>query len=133
MKKLPHFKASFVTETFFAEIPKDRINQGHCFAWAYIAYNLFEDVELWDTDIHAFIKYKGKFYDSDRPNGEDDWEDLPANNFGKKTWGAQLVARNQPIEEFKDLWTGNPEQYGYESWNALEIIALETLHHGGYQ
>lgn len=132
MKKLPHFKASFVTETFFSHIPQDRINHGHCFAWAYIAFNLFEGVELWDTDNHAFIKYHGKFYDSDRPNGEEDWKDLPACNFGNTVYGRPLEARCQPIEEFKDLWQGNPERYGV-TWNELEIAALETLQHGGYQ
>lgn len=131
MKKLPHFKASFVTETFFSHIHRDRINRGHCFAWAYIAFNLFEGVEIWDTDSHAFVKYQGKFYDSDKPEGEEDWKDLPANNFGQTHYGRKLVARCQPIEEFKDLWHGNPENYGY-TWDELEVAALETLQHGGY-
>jgi hypothetical protein len=130
--KLPNFKASFITENFFAHVPKHRINKGHCFAWSYIAYHLFEGVEIWDTDNHAFVKYKGKFYDSDRPNGEKDWKDLPACNFGQTPYGRELVARCQPLEEFKDLWAGNPEQYGY-TWDMLETVALETLEQGGYQ
>lgn len=35
-------------------------------------------------DCHAFVRDKitGKFYDAERPNGEEDWRDLPATNFG---------------------------------------------------
>lgn len=55
------------------------INEGRCWLWAYIAYRLYPEVELWSTGVHAFIRHQGKFYDSERPRGERDFNKLPAN------------------------------------------------------
>jgi hypothetical protein len=125
MKKLPNFKASFITETFFSDVPRKNINKGRCFAWAYLAFKIFDGVELWDTWGHAFIKYRGKFYDSDRPRGEKDWRDLPANKAGHS------IAKRRSAPSFKLFWHGNPETFGF-TWNSLDKQAKETLHHGGY-
>jgi len=86
MKKLHGpLNVDFINKTFFKEY-KDVavINQGECFLWAYIAYRLYKNVELWDMECHAFVRDKvtGKFYDSERPLGEENWKDLPATNFG---------------------------------------------------
>lgn len=56
------------------------INQGRCWLWAYIAFRLYPRVELWTTGVHAFVRFQGKFYDSERPLGEEDHNNLPANS-----------------------------------------------------
>ena len=74
------FRPELVTkafeEEFFRQNPEE-INDGWCFQWAYMAYIAFNDVELCSVPGHAFIKYKGKYYDSERLNGVDDWMELP--------------------------------------------------------
>ena len=77
----------YINRTFF---PNDlnnlrEINNGRCFLWAYIAYELYEHAQLCDIGAHAFIhsKLDDKFYDSEKPDGECDWVDLRATNFGK--------------------------------------------------
>jgi hypothetical protein len=73
----------FINRTFFPSDNPSKINTGRCFLWAYIAFRLYKGVELWTHEAHAFVKYRGKFYDSQRPHGEEDWRDLPATNFGQ--------------------------------------------------
>lgn len=73
------------------------INAGYCDEFAReIAYDypgLERDgnlVEIWSTGFfdadengmsdlpaHAFVKWKGKYYDAEDPNGVEDWRDLP--------------------------------------------------------
>lgn len=84
MKKLRHFQPALITATYFPHFlgnPK-LINQGRCWQWAWLARKTFTNVELWDTCEHAFVRYQGKFYDSERLLGEVNWEDLPAARFG---------------------------------------------------
>jgi hypothetical protein len=84
-KKLHQFDPQLITKEFFPEHVNapHLINHGKCFAWAYAAHKMFKGVEVWDVQgkwSHAFIydpKNK-KFYDSERPNGVDDWRTLPA-------------------------------------------------------
>jgi hypothetical protein len=49
---------------------------------------------------HAFVRSKktGKFYDSERPKGVDDWKELPATNWGK---GCGCGRCQQPARKFK--------------------------------
>jgi hypothetical protein len=103
MRKLSSkLNVSFITKTFFPDVYAPDINCGDCWMWAYYAWSIYKDVELWDIDCHAFIKYNGKFYDSERPRGVKDWRKLPATEYGndcdrprkrtqktfKKEWGA---------------------------------------------
>jgi hypothetical protein len=86
MKKLDGpLDVAFINRTFFSDYKDVKIiNEGECFLWAYHAYRLYKDVELWDMETHAFVRSKstGKFYDSEKPEGEKDWKDLRATNFG---------------------------------------------------
>jgi hypothetical protein len=49
------------------------VNYGDCYKWAWIAYKIFNDVELWSHESHAFIRYRRKFYDSETLNGIENW------------------------------------------------------------
>ena len=125
MRKLKNFDPNFITETFFSEIDPEEINMGQCFQWAYLAYNLFENVELWDLPHHAFVKYKGKYYDSECPNGEKDWRDLPASNWGR--W--YKTPRRQTPSAFKRDWFLQTKRFD-TSWNELETLAKELINQG---
>ena len=99
----------FINQTFFPnDIPKE-INTGRCFLWAYIAFRLYKRVELWSFNSHAFVRYEDKFYDSERPLGEDDWKDLPATNWGAIHDPAIRVSPKQFKSE--DEWAGPARQY----------------------
>lgn len=99
----------FINRNFFPnDIPKE-INYGRCFIWAYIAFRLYKRVELWSFNVHAFVRYDGKFYDSERPLGEDDWKDLPATNFGVRHDPAIRVSPKQFKSE--DEWAGPAREY----------------------
>lgn len=84
MNKLPDFDAQLITETFFPDSVDHpwEINSGECMEWAYLAYLIFEHVELWDTyPNHAFVKWNGLFYDSEAIHGKEDPFDLAATCF----------------------------------------------------
>src|SRR5271157_2160841 len=74
------FRPELITQAFeeerFRNNPEE-INTGYCFQWAYMCYIAFNDVELLSVPGHAFVRYKGKYYDSERLNGVSDWKDLP--------------------------------------------------------
>jgi hypothetical protein len=71
------------------------INDGLCEDFAHDIISLFPESELYWCDdeersddpnsfylpenymVHAFVKYKGKFYDSDCPKGTKQWKKLP--------------------------------------------------------
>jgi len=100
MKRL---NANLITNTFFPEYVERPyiINCGLCFEWAYIAYMLFDDIELWSNKNHAFIKYNGKFYDSESPEGVCDLEILNCNaSFDLK----YLDSKAQRLSEFVEQW-----------------------------
>ena len=101
MKKLNGpLNVRFINRHFFPKQPEFTINQGECFLWAYLAYRLYDDVELWDMGSHAFVRSKrtGKFYDSERPQGVKNWKDLPATNWGH---GCGCGRCQQPARKFK--------------------------------
>jgi hypothetical protein len=125
MKKLSPLNARFITETFFPQY-KDKpqvINYGQCFQWAYIAFHLFEDVELWDTHTHAFIKYKGKFYDSERPDGVLNWRDLPQADCRCK-YCSNAVMHDECA--FKKEWRHASKTYGIK-WIRLRKQVKQVL------
>lgn len=114
----------FINRTFFREY-KDVsvINQGECFLWAYHAYRLYKNIELWHMDAHAFVRSKdtGLFYDSERPDGVENWEDLPATNFGQ---GCGCFKCQRPPRKFKTAgkfrrsWTGCAERFNVK-WDKV--------------
>lgn len=87
------------------------INEGDCFRWAYVAYLIyggtlvsFENKWL----AHAFIKIDGKYYDSESPDGVNDWRELM---FFKEHPTRIRVTLPIEMEErkFADFWHFKPE------------------------
>ena len=125
MKKLNGpLDVAFINRTFFSKyLDVSVINMGECFLWAYLAYRLYDNVELWDMGAHAFVRSKttGKFYDSERPNGEEDWKDLPATNFGQ---GCGCPRCQQPARKFatagkfRRSWKGCTKRFGVK-WDKI--------------
>jgi hypothetical protein len=69
-------------------IPLDRINNGWCAEFAEDVLKelggspdgvtIHEDSELGNYDYsHTFLKFEGKFYDAEAPDGVEDWTRLP--------------------------------------------------------
>lgn len=116
----------FINETFFPEY-KDVsvINEGECFHWAYVAFRLYKGVQLWDISTHAFVRYDGKFYDSERPLGEEDWKDLPAANFGV---GTSYEARPISPREFKKAWRGSARRFRVV-WKDVRAQVQKVVQH----
>jgi len=56
------------------------INKGYCFNWAMLAYRTYGGKLCTVTNYsgHAFIKLKGKYYDSETPKGVKNWRLLKA-------------------------------------------------------
>lgn len=106
-KKLRRFDPALVTKEFFPEHINSPhlINHGRCFVWAYAAHKIFRGVEIWDVQgrwSHAFVynpKTK-KFYDSERPEGVDDWQTLPAS----RECGQNLKAGPRKMSKFLRDW-----------------------------
>jgi hypothetical protein len=120
VKKLPTFKPSLVTKEFFSGYDDvSVINEGECFIWAYTAYVIFQGVEVWYNDHHAFVKYRNRFFDSERLKGVSDWRDLPA------TEGGGMAAKTS-IVNFKKAWAHNPRNFG-TSWDQIEANARKVL------
>lgn len=109
---------AFINKTFFPEyLDVAVINYGECFVWAYIAHRLYSNIELWDMEAHAFVRSEetGKFYDSERPKGVDDWRDLPAANFGQGCgcFSCQKGAQKySSIATFRDVWKEQQKRLG---------------------
>lgn len=124
MKKLQSFKPSLVTKEFFSDY-KDVsvINEGECFIWAYLAHHIFIDVELWYNSSHAFVKHRGRFYDSETLKGSPDWADLPATEGGG-------IPRKVSVNGFQEGWKGQPKWYG-TSWAKLESQARKLIRKHG--
>lgn len=62
--------------------PKE-INTGLCDQWANAVKDAFPDAEIWETHwneatiMHQFIKLGELFYDAERPQGVQDYMNLP--------------------------------------------------------
>ncbi len=105
----------FINQTFFSKDKDVReINKGRCFLWAYIAFRLYKRVELWSFGNHAFVKHEGRFYDAERPLGEEDWKDLPATNFGK---GCGCYACCQPAHQVSPKQFKTAQYWGKNARN----------------
>lgn len=68
------------------ELTPQMCNQGFCDDFANNLKKLYPQAELWQTFTsanpntavgHIWVKYKGKHYDAETPNGVSDWIDLP--------------------------------------------------------
>lgn len=122
MHKLPNFRPNLVTKSFFPTYTDVAvINHGECFLWAYASFLMFENIELWDVDAHAFVKYRGRFYDSQVLRGSPDWQDLPATERC-----GMVAAKYKSPTDFKRMWSENPRRFN-TTWRAIEAKAKRIL------
>lgn len=124
--KLDYFQPELVIETFPEPTLRNnppQINRGYCMRWAYCAHQMFEDVELWSMIAHAFIKYNDKFYDAERLQGEEDWRNLPACNFGIIN-GIEQSGESHSLLQFKNL---NSYPIIRHDWNWYDHLIREFL------
>jgi hypothetical protein len=126
----------FINNKFFSHHTRaSDINQGECFLWAYLAYRLYKNVELWDMGAHAFVRDKvtGKFYDSERPQGEEDWKELPATNWGQ---GCGCSRCQQPARKFnvarkfRKAWIGMTKKHKVQ-WEAIDLKIKKVIEEYG--
>ncbi len=68
------------------ELTPEMCNQGFCDDFANNLRKLYPGAELWQTYTsanpnmavgHVWVKYKGRYYDAETPNGVSDWKDIP--------------------------------------------------------
>jgi hypothetical protein len=105
----------FINQTFFrSDTDVKEINKGRCFLWAYIAFRLYKKVELWSFGNHAFVRFDGRFYDAERPLGEEDWKDLPATNLGS---GCGCPSCSRPAEHISPKKFKSSEYWGRNARN----------------
>jgi hypothetical protein len=93
--------------------PKN-LAHGFCFYFAYAFHKIlgaelytYKKISLYCTPgvevIHAFVKYRGKFYDGDNLSGTDGWVELqPYFRLGQ-------TCDPQPLSEFLTDWEISPE------------------------
>lgn len=111
------FHKDIVTKVFFPHESIELINTGYCYDWAYIAYCLWKEVELWSNNIHAWIKVGNKFWDSESL-GEQDFNELPC-LIRNPWWVEDMVKANHiSIEDFKDFWMKNG-RLKYDHWDRM--------------
>lgn len=113
MRKLSgKINGQLITKEFFPlEVGNERqINCGDCYRWAYIAYKLYEEVDLYSTEHHAFPYQRGYFFDSESPYGEEDLEDLACNKICR-AYGHEGDAFFQEEDDFEEFWADNGSFY----------------------
>ena len=128
MKKLSPFNPQLITEAYFPQFVKtpDQINYGQCFEWALYAYDTFEQLELFDVGIHAFVRYNSKFYDSERLKGVKDWQDLPAADLKRDVFGDFIPLTKYSRQEFVNTWRTQPMRFG-TSWEEMSANVEKVL------
>lgn len=78
-----------------------QINNGSCFNWAFLAKKLLgRKATLWNLGSHhAFVKYNGRFYDAECPEGVKNYLSLPCN---RGHYDPQ--AKRWEVQEFIEFW-----------------------------
>lgn len=128
MKRLTGpLNVKLITEEFFPSYvgAEAIINEGQCMFWSYIAYKLYSGVELWSNEDHAFVKYNGKFYDSETPKGVDRWQELPCNSRGL-AYGQIEKSHMQRLDRFKSYWLRHG-RYGTMVWDRFDEHVQDYL------
>ena len=87
------------------KLPKD-INRGNCYRWAYVAYMLYggDLISVERFGAHAFIKIGNKYYDSESPQGVEDWKHLPFFTKPSAVDVSDKDAIQLPPEKFQTYW-----------------------------
>lgn len=113
------FDASFICKAFYPQEWKDKrlssINMGKCYDWAYKAFCLWLDVELWTTENHAWVKCGDLFFDSEALSGSPSVDRIPCNV--RCGWD-EVEPTPMDAESFKDFWNvyGGGRRH---HWNSL--------------
>lgn len=84
--------------------PVSKINQGHCYRWAYLAHKL-HGVKLYSNYYHAFIKIDDAFYDAEMLHGVKSWRSLPFFQKNKKC--TNKVECHRDLIHFMESWDLN--------------------------
>lgn len=102
------FDASFISKVFYPREWKygllSSINTGRCYDWAYKAFCLWSDTELWTTERHAWVRCGDKFFDSESPNGVPSVDKIPCNE--RYGWD-EVEPTAMTVESFKEFWNEN--------------------------
>lgn len=93
---------TFLNSTFFSGYHNvGDINCGRCYDWAYYAYCLYPNVELWSTADHAWVYYDGRHWDAEVIRGRMHFSLLPIHK-GIKNFIDSPLQLSAP--DFKRLW-----------------------------
>jgi hypothetical protein len=132
MIRMPrHFNGLFVTRHFFPEFLRHDnrrgINGGYCYDWAYLAYRMFEGVQLWTTDYHAWIRIGRKWHDSETNRfGVLNFMELGCNYRNSPIPWESQPPRSMDVEEFKTFW--NREGSGHRfHWDSMLEARLKRV------
>lgn len=102
------FSADFINRFFYPEEWArgylSRINSGRCYDWAYKAFCLWSDTDLWTTERHAWIKCGDLFFDSESPSGVQSFDRIPCN--GRAGWD-EVEPTAMSSEAFQIHWNNN--------------------------
>lgn len=125
------FNATFINKVFFPyeytnkQLPQ--INRGRCYDWAYIAYCLWNNVILWQSDEHAWVQVESKFFDSESYLGRSTYKQLRCN---VKTRQFIEFTKQVEVSEFMDYWNrfGSGRTYHwYELVNKIKHYGLDIV------
>ena len=79
------------------------INDGDCYHWALLVSYIFEEVEFYSVDGHAWIKLGELYYDSESVCGVKDYDNLKC--FTRWPWlKKDVVFKHISRSEFKKFW-----------------------------
>ena len=119
-----HFNGAFISRHFFSDYLKHNnlrgINSGRCYDWAYLAYRMFADIQLWTTDFHAWVRYGRKYHDSETGRfGVLNFMELGCNrrNAYPVPWEKQ-APKLMGVDEFKKFWNGRGSGHR-RHWDSL--------------
>jgi hypothetical protein len=100
--------------------------------WAYLSFHTFKGLELWGCPVHAFIKYKEKFYDSETLRGTDDYRKLPCiasirpARLSNPMIDHRSIGRRLSLTQFKKEWAAQTDRFS-TTWEDLYSQARKVL------
>lgn len=90
--------------------------------WAYLSFHTFQDIELWDCPVHAFVRYNRKFYDSETLRGTTCYRKLPCIAQNRPS----AIARPLTLPRFKKEWAGQADRFS-TTWEDLYSKVRKVL------
>ena len=80
MTKKEVYEACLQATLNFPKMTEEEINEGCCFDWATIVFDLVEGSKIAGHNIgcgHCWVEYRGLCFDSETPHGVRNWKHLP--------------------------------------------------------